>query len=191
MKILQLVRRSLLLLMGVFVVAILSVNIERLAEAKGWDKLLVIYWKPAMDCINYIVDQPWFWASFWTVVGATAGTWGYHWLSESRIRQLMPNVSGAQEVNKSIDFSKYDDWDPLRVVHAAQLWEDKAPAHNPTTQATSERFEKLRAAIKRGDLPAESEWIGVNRVTWVTRKDLRHFAVDSGEKPKFLFKGER
>lgn len=85
-KLLVHIRRGLITILAALALSILAVNVETLAQEQGWNLWLSGSWGPAMSKLNWLLNQGWFWASFWFVSGATAGTWFTYFFSREKPR---------------------------------------------------------------------------------------------------------
>lgn len=112
MKLLIYIRHGLLTLVAVVAASILAVNVETFAQKKGWDLLLWDSWGPVMSTLSGLLDQGWFWASFWFVCGATAGTWLTYFLYRDKAKDNVADHSSAQTaelqyvtpIHKAVDY---------------------------------------------------------------------------------------
>lgn len=65
-------------------IPVVNLNVERLAEAKGWDRFLSDHWGAIMSNAAQLATQPWFVVLLGFLAGGTAFMWGDYILRHYR-----------------------------------------------------------------------------------------------------------
>lgn len=76
----KILRRSVTTLLALALLPVLNLNVERLAELKGWDQFLPKRWDLVVSSVSEIATNPWFLAALGAALGGTLFMWGDYFL---------------------------------------------------------------------------------------------------------------
>lgn len=203
MTITKFVRRGLLVLLTLLVVPLITVNVETLAETKGWDILLSESFDPAMTILYSVVDSRWFWAGFWFVSGATAGTWFTYFFSREKSPPKEASVTKPSD-GQNNHVQPLDSWrnvDEYKLWQVACLWVGREPeAHIPNGHPAYPILEMLKTAVTNYKLlsvedskpgifmyAAGDRKDDVHLSTMVNRGNILDYISNHKDKPKWDF----
>lgn len=91
----KIVRWSMTTLLALSLLPILNLNVERLAESKGWDKILSDHWGEIMSDLSRLATDPWFFALVAFLAGGTLFMWGDYFLRRFR---AVPNTLTQEQI---------------------------------------------------------------------------------------------
>lgn len=189
------------------VVTIATVNIEALAQDKGWDVWLTNNWDPVVSEVERVIDSALFWASFWFISGATAGTWLTYFLyrdkgAENKLEELQIDRSKNDSAGNLMPSDSWRSVDELTLWQIANLWVRQEPeAIIPSGDPAYPILRMLKTDVTNYKLHAAEDIAGkqiiihakgdrksdVDMNTLIMRSTLLAYIDNHKDKPKWDF----
>ncbi len=96
------------MLFGITLLPIINLNVERLAEQKGWDQLLSVRWDGALTVVSEIATQSWFHVLLGVALGASFFMWIDYFLRgrEAIVTPVSESVPQVASIDVSAELSE-------------------------------------------------------------------------------------